>query len=149
MLQTWQKAMWNVSAGWKQLQLKEEDVPGWILSWEKPEEYTVKQLQIRVPKKMYISCWYSCWKRLALIWFSTKCWLGVPEVICKATQQLACLVIIRGCCLTCPPKQSHKCVRVVWVPGYHSFPKWAISWWPRKLLHGLKTLQLIFWDFAI
>ena len=36
---------------------------------------------------------------------------------------------------------------LVWVPGYHSFPKWAIGWWPGKLLHGLKTLQLIFWDF--
>ena len=38
-------------------------------------------------------------------------------------------------------------VHLVWVPGYHSFPKWAIGWWLRKLLDGLKTLQLIFWDF--
>ena len=49
----------------------------------------------------------------------------VPEVFCAPkTQQLACLVIIHGGCLTCSPKQPHKMnARSVWVPGYHSFPK--------------------------
>ena len=42
------------------------------------------------------------------LWYSTKCQLGVPEVICKATQQLACLVIIQGGVLHLSPKQSHK-----------------------------------------
>ena len=48
----------------------------------------------------------------------------------KGTQQVACLVIIpSGCSLCPPPPQTIPYIRarLVWVPGYHSFPKWAIA----------------------
>ena len=83
------------------------------------------------------------------LWYSTKCQLGVPEVICKATQQLACLIIIQGGCLTCSPKQSHKtCACLVWVPGYHSFPKCAISCMvAEKALTWVKNITTYFLRF--
>ena len=64
------------------------------------------------------------------LWYSTKCQLGVPEVICKATQQLACLVIIQGGYSTCPSKQSHKCARAA------QFGSQAITLFRKELLAG-------------
>ena len=46
--------------------------------------------------------------------------------LCTKTQQIACPVITQAGWSLCPPKQSHKYARLVWVRGYHSFPKWAI-----------------------
>ena len=102
-----------------------------------------------IPKQTYIfSLDTSCLR------YSIKCQIrGVPEVIC-AQQQLACLVMIQGGCSTCPLKKSHKCTLLVWVPSYHSFPKWAIvelrsphnSW--RALLRiraSLSSSNLLSW----
>ena len=45
----------------------------------------------------------------------------------KATQQLACLVIIQGDLLDLSRQTiPYLRARLVWVPGYHSFPQWAI-----------------------
>ena len=82
------------------------------------------QLPISVPKQTYIfSLDTSC------LWYSIKCQTRrVPEVICTQRHTRTCMSRHNSrWLLDLSPKQS-----IVWVPGYHSFPKWAILY-PRSL----------------
>ena len=106
-----------------------------------------------VPKQTFIfSLDTSC------LWYSIKCQSREctrDQGVHKGAQQLACLVMIQGGCSTCPLKKSHKIHSLlVWVPSYHSFPKWAIvelhsphnSW--RALLRiraSLSSSNLLSW----
>ena len=114
------------------------------------------RLQINVPKQTYIFSLDT-----SFLWYSIKCQTRefLKLFVHKDAQQLACLVIIQGGCATCPPKKSHKCrVLLVWVPSYHSFPKWAIvelrsphnSW--RALLRiraSLPSSNLLSWKVCL
>ena len=84
------------------------------------------QIQIIVTKQTYIfSPDTSC------LGYSVKCQtMGVLEIIWAQRHTASCMS--RHYCrwllgVFCPPKRSHKRARALsLVPGYHSFPKWAI-----------------------
>ena len=83
------------------------------------------QLQISVPKQTYIfSLDTFC------LWYSIKCQTReVPEVICAQIPTTTCTSrhnsrwLIELSLQTIP----YMCARLVWVPDYHSFLKWAIK----------------------
>ena len=82
------------------------------------------RLQITVSKQMYIFS-----RDTSCLWYSMKCQTrGVSEVICAQRHTRTCMSRHNyRWLLDLSPKQS-----IVWVPGYHSFPKWAILY-PRSL----------------
>ena len=81
------------------------------------------QIQIIVPKQTYIFS-----PNTSCLEYSIKCQtMGVLEII-WAQQQVACPGIIPGGCsgFSVPPKDPINARALSLVPGYHSFPKWAI-----------------------
>ena len=142
--QTWRKAKCNVSTGLIQLKKAKQRVElkgkrtwkweaGGGCAWGDFTSRKARRMQIRVLSQFNFKLsfrskrTYSRGIHLAFgILWNARPGEFLKLFVHKGTQQLACLVIIQGGCLTCPPKQSHNCSALSLFPGYHSFPKWAI-----------------------
>ena len=103
----------------------------------------VVQLQISFPKQTYIfSLDTSC------LWYSIQCQTrGIPEVICAERHTATCMSRhnLRWLLHLSPQTIPKMRARLVWVPGYHSFPKWAVrvrivyESWSRFVVSSIKS----------
>ena len=140
--QTWRKAKWNVSAELKQLKIAKRKVElrekkTWQCEAE-GKRCACGNFTSRKTRRMHretasemASLWWSQNNRkenAVRAKVSTRELGSSWSYLCKKTQQLACLVIIQGArgCSTCPPNNPITECALSLIPGYHSFPKWAI-----------------------
>ena len=98
--------------------------------------------QISFPKETYIFS-----QDTSCLWYSIQCQTrGIPEVICAQRHTATCMSRhnLRWLLHLFPQTIPKMRARSVWVPGYHSFPKWAIrvrivyESWSRLVVSSIK-----------